>query len=349
MAKRDYYEVLGVDRNASDKEIKKAYRKLAKENHPDVNPDDKEAEERFKEGAEAYEILSDQGKKAQYDQFGHQRQGQGGGNYHNADDILRDFARRQHQQSRRKGQDLRINIKMTLEEMFTGMHKKIKYKKMTACQPCNGKGGHTIQRCGICNGLGSVFRTMNLGNQMVQTQSTCNACRGRGELIKDKCTTCNGVGLNNEEVFLDLDIPVGVQDGMQMINGGGGHAIMGGIDGDIIITFTQKQHDTFTRSGNDLKSNIKLTYTQLVLGDKIEIPTIDGGKIRLTIPPHSKVNDNLRVPSKGMNPFDDPNYGIDGVRGDMIIVLGIEIPKTVTDEETELLKKLEELQNKNVL
>lgn len=344
MAKRDYYEVLGIDRNASENEIKKAYRKLAKENHPDVKPNDKAAEELFKEGAEAYDILSNQEKKARYDQFGHQQQrpnSGGNGTYYDMDEILRNFAN----QGRRvrKGQDLRLNIKLTLEEMFNGVSKTIKYKKFVVCQPCNGKGGHKVSRCTTCGGAGRLIRQQQFGPHIIQEEVSCHVCNGKGEKIEDICTTCGGQGLKNTDVNSEINLPAGVADGMTQIHEGGGHAIRDGIDGNLIIIITEKNHDIFTRNGNDLKIILNLTYTQLVLGDKVDIPTIDGGKIRATIPAHSKVGDNLRIPSKGMNVINS------NTRGDMIITLGIEIPKTITEEEIELLKKLGELQNKVAL
>jgi molecular chaperone DnaJ len=336
MSKRDYYEVLGVQKNASDKDIKKAYRALAKENHPDKNPDDKEAEERFKEAAEAYETLSDSKKKAQYDQFGHQRQGGGGaGGY---EDIFRDFARRQ--RPIRKGQDLRVNLKLDLEEIFSGVHKKIKYKKMAVCSTCNGKGGHDVKTCETCNGLGSIFRTRKLGHHILKEQSTCHTCQGSGERVTNTCKDCNGSGLVGEDVLLELDIPAGIKDGMQIMQELGGHGIKDGVDGNLIITITEKQHKLFNRNGDDLKHSLKLTYSQLVLGDKVEVPTIDGGKIRVTIPPHSDVADNLRIPNKGLNVLHTNR------RGDMMISLSIKIPKKISEEEIQLLKKLEEIHNK---
>jgi len=344
MSKRDYYEILGVDRNASETEIKKAYRKFCKEYHPDVKPNDKAAEELFKEGAEAYDVLSNQDKKTQYDQFGHQQQrGSSGGNgtYYDMDDILRNFSN----QGRRvrKGQVIRINLKLTLEEMFNGINKTIKYKKFVNCQSCNSKGGHKVSRCGTCGGAGRLIRQQQFGPHIIQEEVQCHVCNGKGEKVEDTCTTCAGVGLTQKEVNLDLSVPAGVMDGSTQISEGGGHGIQGGVDGNIIIVLTEKNHDIFTRTINDLKLTLKLTYSQFVLGDKVEVPTIDGGKIRATIPPYSKVGDNLRIPNKGMSVVHSKN------RGDMTLILSIEIPKSVSEEEIELLKKLDELQNKVAL
>lgn len=341
MAKRDYYEVLGIDRNASENEIKRAYRKLAKENHPDVKPNDKVAEELFKEGAEAYDVLSNPEKKVRYDQFGHQQQrpsGGGNGTYYDMDEILRNFGNQNRRV--RKGQDLRLNIKLTFEEMFNGIKKTIKYKKFVVCEPCKGKGGHKVSKCITCGGVGRLIRQQQFGPHIIREEVPCHVCNGKGEKIEDICTTCGGHGLKNIEVSSEIIIPAGVADGMTQIHEGGGHGIQDGVDGNLIIILTEKNHEVFTRNGNDLKVTLNLTYTQLVLGDKVDIGTIEGGMIRATIPPHSKVGDNLRITSKGMNVVNSNS------RGDMIIILGLEIPKTVTDEEIELLKKLGELQNK---
>lgn len=344
MSKRDYYEVLGIDRNASENDIKKAYRQLSKKYHPDVKPNDKVAEELFKEGAEAYSVLSNKEKKSHYDQFGHQQQrpsGGGNGMYYDMDEILRQFSN----QNRRvkRGQDLRLNIKLTLEEMFNGVNKTIKYKKFIICEPCKGKGGHKVSKCTTCGGSGRLIKQQQFGPHIIREEVTCHVCSGKGEKIEEICTTCGGHGLKNIEVSSEINIPAGVSDGMTQIHDGGGHEIQDGIDGNLIIKITEKNHDIFIRNGNDLKTTLNLTYTQLVLGDKVDIPTIDGGKIRATIPPYSKVGDNLRVTSKGMNVMNS------NTRGDMIIILGIEIPKSVTEEEVDLLKKLGDLQNKVAL
>lgn len=346
MSKRDYYEVLGVGRNASETEIKKAYRKLAKENHPDVKPNDKAAEELFKLGAEAYDVLSNPDKKATYDQFGHQKHNQNhasqnpfGGSFYDMDEILRNFSGQNRRQPI-KGQDIRINLTLTLEEMFSGVNKTIKYKKLVVCNPCNGKGGHKVEICKTCRGVGQLIMEQQFGPHLIQQHVQCHVCNGKGETITDTCKTCNGVGLNNTEVLLDLVIPAGVSDGSSQISAGGGHGIQGGTDGNIIIVLTQQNHSVFSRNINDLKIVVKLSYTQLVLGDKVEVPTIEGGKIKVTIPSFSKVGDNLRVSNKGMSVINSNN------RGDMILTLAIDIPTSISDEETELLKKLEELRNK---
>jgi molecular chaperone DnaJ len=338
MAKRDYYKVLGVDRNASDKEIKKAYRKIAKDNHPDVNPDDKEAEERFKEAAEAYDVLSDPQKKQQYDQFGHQRQG-GAPNMGDMDEMLRRWGFGG-QKRVMKGQHVRLNLKLSLEDMFNGITKKLKYKRNILCGSCNGNGGHNPEICPTCNGDGIVFQVHRMGAHMMQTSSTCPTCGGDGRYHKTKCTSCNGKRYELNEELIEINIPAGVHDGMELISEGGGSEIKDGIAGDVIIAITQIKHERFIRSNHDLKIHIPLSYTQLVLGDKIDVHTIEGGKIRASIPPASKAGSNLRIPSKGMCILHSDN------RGDMILILDVVIPKDISDEEKELLEKLQKLQNK---
>ena len=339
MAKRDYYEVLGVKKTASEKEIKKAYRTIAKDNHPDVKPDDTAAEELFREAAEAYETLKDQEKKSSYDRFGHQQGGAGGQSRSNMEDMMRDMFG--HRQQVRKGDNLRLNLKMELEEMFSGAKKTLKYNKQIVCNPCKGKGGHNVRACGVCKGAGVMYRNIMMGNQMFQEQSTCHSCNGVGEMISDICKSCKGAKTISKETTLVIEIPTGVIDGTQILSEGGGHEIPNGNNGDVMIVLTQKSHDIFTRSGNDLKVNLSLSYTQLVLGDKIEINTIEGGKIRATIPPYSNVSDNLRIPNKGMNVLRE-----NGKRGDMIIILNISVPTKVSDEERGLLEKLQDIQNK---
>lgn len=338
MAKRDYYEVLGVNRNASEKEIKKAYRQIAKDSHPDVNPDNKEAEERFKEAAEAYNVLSDGKKKASYDQFGHKRQGDmGGPNMSDMEDILSKMGFGSRGRQVRKGQEIRLNLRLTLEEMFNGVTKNLKYHREELCESCYGNGGHEPYNCGTCGGSGAVVEMHQLGPQVIQMKAPCPTCGGEGSLFKKKCEPCRGGGYVAKETEGDIQIPAGSFDGMKMINERGGHEIKDGIAGDVVIVLTEKKHDLYTRSNHDLRVNVSLTYSQLVLGDKIDIPTIEGGKIRATIVPHSKVGDNLRVPSKGM-----PILQGNG-RGDMILILAIEIPKTISDEEKELLEKLRKI------
>ena len=341
MAKKDYYEVLGLEKNASDTEIKKAYRKLAMKFHPDKNPNNTEAEERFKEIAEAYEVLSDSDKKQRYDRYGHQ--GQQGVSM---DDIMSQFEqqfgfsfRNTNQNNRRmfKGDDLRLNVKLTLEEMFTGVNKKFKYRRNVTCDDCTGHGGTGKTVCHVCHGSGMMVEIQQTPLGIMQSQSVCRNCMGNGTSYETQCNTCHGNGVINKEELVSVDIPSGISDNNGIQMNSYGHAIKNGVNGNLIIQVTQIKHERFTRVNNDLTYKLKLRYPSLVLGDKIDIPTIDGNEIRVTIPEHSDVGTNLRVNSKGMKNIDT------GQRGDLIIELGLNIPKIITDEERDLLEKLKNL------
>lgn len=341
MAKKDYYEVLGLDKNATDSEIKKAYRKLAMEFHPDKNPNNTEAEERFKEIAEAYEVLSDSDKKQRYDRYGHQ-----GHQGVSMDDIMSQFEQqfgfsfRNHSQNNRrifKGDDLRLNVKLTLEEMFTGVNKKFKYNRKVSCNDCSGHGGNGTTVCHVCHGSGRVVEITQTPLGIMQSQSICNNCMGGGTSYETQCNTCHGEGTITKEELVSVDIPSGISDGNGIQMNGYGHAIKNGINGHLIIQITQKKHDDFIRTNDDLVYKLKLQYPSLVLGDKINIPTIDGNEIRVTIPEHCDVGTNLRVAGKGMKNIDTGN------RGDLIIEVGLNIPKIITEEERELLEKLKNI------
>lgn len=341
--KRDYYEVLGVSKDASDSEIKKAYRKMAIKYHPDKNPDDSGAEELFKEAAEAYSVLSDEEKRQQYDQYGHDGPRMSGGM--SMEDIMRHF-REAHGYSFTNepevpvGDGLRLHLKLTLEEVFEGTTKKLKYKRLKTCEPCGGLGGFDEQICPKCNGNGIIAKIMQTPLGIMQTMITCDSCEGYGVTYKRPCSSCNSKGVKQEEELVDVKVPSGIKDGSGMIMEGMGHAVRGGIDGDLLIHFTILNHKEFTRVGNDLRSRIPIKYQDLVLGCKIEVPTIEGKKIRVTIPEYSDVGDNLRIQSKGMR-LPDSN-----VRGDMILELDVDMPSEVSDEERELLEKLREITNK---
>lgn len=330
MSKKDYYEVLGVAKNASADEIKKAYRNLAKEYHPDKNPDNKEAEEKFKEVSEAYEILSDSNKKAKYDQYGH---GSNGGSYGNP---FADFFRRR-QKAERVGENMSLMIKLTLEEIYNGTKKTYKYNRNVSCDDCDGHGGTGMHECDACGGTGMSTIVINTPVGYIHQQTICSSCEGAGSTYDTVCQTCSGSGTKVQEETIDVDIPHGVFNGMTFIMGGKGHAIKGGRSGDLHINVMELKHEIFTRNNDDLKMNLKLSYSQLVLGDKVEIPTIEGTRIRINIPPHSEVGANLKVQGKGLKPYQREN------RSDMIVTLGIEIPKTITDTERELLEKLKEV------
>jgi len=334
MSKKDYYEILGLTSNATSDEIKKAYRSLAKLYHPDKNQGDKEAEERFKEISEAYEILSDEQKKAKYDRYGHvSGNGGGGGGYEAAFD---EFFRRQSRQVR-VGENMVLNIKLTLEEMFNGVKKIYKYNHTISCVDCGGHGGNNVTTCPECNGSGQTIRVIQTPIGYMQHSATCSRCDGSGKTYETACKTCHGHGVQNFEETVNVDVPKGVHGGSTFVMAGKGQAIKGGINGDLHINVIELKHNIFVRNGDDLKMTLKLSYPQLVLGDKVEINTIEGKQIRINVPPHSEVGSNLKITGKGMNFFQHEG------RGDLVISLGVEIPKKLTDEQKELLEKLKEI------
>lgn len=344
MAKKDYYEVLGVNKNASNDEIKKSYRKLAKELHPDKNQGNKESEEKFKEVSEAYEHLSDADKKAKYDRFGHDSNNQGGFGGYNMEDIYEQFGnmfgnRGQQRQKVRVGSDMSMILKLSLEEIFTGAKKTYKYNRNVTCNDCSGHGGSNINDCSECNGTGVKTKVYQTPMGYVQQQEHCGTCDGTGKKYVTECKTCSGKGIINVQETIEIDIPPGVIDGMSFVMEGKGHGIKSGKEGDLVFKIMELQHNNFVRSSTDLKMNLKLNYHQLVLGDKVEIDTIEGGKIRITIPEYSDVGNNLRIPFKGVTV-----YGKQG-RGDIIITLGIDMPKNISDDVKSIVIDLKDKVN----
>jgi molecular chaperone DnaJ len=323
MDKRDYYEVLGVNKDASADEIKKDYRKLALKYHPDKNPDDASAEAMFKEASEAYETLSNSEKKQAYDQFGH-------GGPRNMDGFYR--------QPQRTGGNLRLLVTITLEEAYTGTIKQEKYHRKINCDVCSGLGGTGKSTCNTCNGRGSLRQSIRTIVGMYETIVVCHDCDGIGSTYKDACGNCHASGLLSVQETVNVDIPSGIQDGMAFVMSGLGNSVRGGIAGDLIIGVKEQQHKTFTRNGNDLKMNVKLKYPQLVLGDKVDITTIDGSKIRVNIPEYSDVGANFKVSGKGMVPLRSSK------RGDLIITLDLEVPKEISKEERSLIEQLKNLE-----
>lgn len=328
MSKRDYYEVLGLKKDAKPDEIKKAYRKLAKEYHPDKNQGDKDAESKFKEVSEAYEHLSDANKKANYDRFGH-----GGRTMR---DQFSEMFNRQQQPTVRVGYNMSLIVKLTLEEIFSGAKKTYNYTRDVSCGDCGGHGGTDIHDCSDCNGTGIKVLVFQTQIGYMQQQSTCTTCEGIGKKYTVACKTCSGKGLVKTQETIDVEIPSGVQEGMVFVMDGKGHGIKSGVEGDLHIKVMELPHKTYTRNGADLKMNLKLNYHQLVLGDKVEIETIEGGKIRMTVPEGSDVGSNLRIPFKGVN-----LYGKEG-RGDVIVTLGVDIPKKPNDSVKEAVINLKE-------
>ena len=321
MSKKDYYESLGVSKDSSADEIKKAYRKLAKEFHPDKNPNNAEAEEKFKEVSEAYEILSDTEKRANYDRMGHNQSR---------------YTNTERQRETPVGNIVRLLVKLTLEEIYSGQKNNYKYKRNVACEPCEGFGGTGKHTCTTCNGAGAMYQVFTLWSNMFRQMVPCPTCHTLGSTYDVQCQSCQGSGLKLVDEIIEIDIPAGVEDGMTFIMAGKGQYVRGGMCGDLHIVLTELPHKLYTRVGNDLKMNLKLSYSQLVLGDKVEIETIGGGRIRITVPKHSDVGSNLKITGKGMPIFKTTT------RGDLLVNLSINIPKTITDEEKELLEKLKE-------
>ena len=359
MEKRDYYEVLGVSKSADATEIKKAYRKLALKYHPDKNPGDKEAEEKFKEAAEAYDVLSNEEKKRRYDQFGHAGvggAGQGGfGGGMSMDDIFSQFgdifgsfggfsgfggfgggrsARRVN-----RGTNLRVKVKMNLQEIATGIEKKIKVKKYVACQHCNGTGakdGKSYSTCSTCKGSGQVTRVQNTILGAMQTTSTCPTCEGEGKIINEKCTFCNGEGVLMSEEVISINIPAGVGEGMQLsLSGKGNAARRGGVNGDLIVLIEEEEHPELVRDGNDLLYNVFIGYPEAVLGETVEIPTIEG-KVKVKIEAGTQPGKIVRLRGKGLP--DVNGYG----KGDLLAKVNVWIPKNLSKDEKKLVEKMKE-------
>ena len=355
-AKRDYYEVLGVSKNATEDELKKAYRKLAIKYHPDKNPGDKEAEEKFKEAAEAYDVLRDKDKRARYDQFGHAgvdgQAGFGGGGM-NMDDIFSMFGdifggfggfggfsggRSRGGRRVNRGGNLRIRVKMTLEEINTGVEKKIKVKKYVPCDTCHGSGakaGSEKTTCPNCGGSGVVIQVQRtiLGN--MQTQTTCPHCQGEGTVIKDKCPDCRGEGIVQKEEVVEIKIPAGVSDGMQVSMQGKGNAgARNGINGDLIVVIEEVKHDVFERDGNNLCMQTYITFSQAVQGTTIEVPTLDG-KVKFKVEQGMQSGKVYRLRGKGLPEVN--SYG----RGDLLVRVDVWVPKSYTKEQKKLLDELD--------
>lgn len=352
--KRDYYEVLGVAKNADAAEIKKAYRKLALQYHPDKNPGNKEAEESFKEAAEAYDVLSNEEKRRKYDQFGHAGLGGGAGGFGggmNMDDIFSHFgdifgnfggfggfngggrsARRVN-----RGTNLRVKVKLTLEEIAAGVEKKIKVKKYVADTHCHGTGakdGSSYSTCTTCKGSGQVTRVQNTILGAMQTTSTCPTCEGEGKIINEKCSCCNGEGVELSEEVITLNIPAGVADGMQLSLGGKGNAARrGGVNGDLIVLVEEEEHEELVRDGNDLLFNTFVGFPEAVLGDSVEIPTLEG-RVKVKIEPGTQPGKVLRLRGKGLP--DINGYG----KGDLLVRVNVWIPKSLSKEDKKVMEDL---------
>lgn len=349
MQKRDYYEVLGVSRDANEAEIKKAYRKMALKYHPDKNPGDKEAEEQFKEAAEAYEVLSDANKKARYDQFGHAGMNGGGfgGGGMNMDDIFSQFgdifgsafggsfggARGGGGQRTARGTNLRVKMKLTLEEIAEGVRKKIKVSKLVNAE------GVTYKTCSTCNGTGRITRVAQTFLGAMQTQSACNTCQGVGKMIDQKPADSDNQGLKRQEEVIEIDIPAGVEEGMQLsVTGKGNAGPFNGIPGDLIIVIEEQEHEELRRESEHLHYEAFVNFVDAVLGESIEVPTV-GGKVKIKVEPGTQSGRVLRLKGKGLPILQ--GYG----SGDLFVHINVWTPKKVSKEEREILEKLKESEN----
>jgi len=360
MSKRDYYEVLGVERTATEIEIKKAYRQKALKYHPDKNPGDSEAEEKFKEAAEAYEILGNPEKKSRYDRFGHAGVGGAGGNgYHHMsmDDIFSQFGdifgsafgggfsgfggggRRRRVN---RGSNIRVRVKLSLEEIAHGVEKKIKVTKYVSCKACNGSGaksGSSYSTCPTCHGSGHVTRVTNTFLGQMQTSSTCPTCGGEGQTIQTKCNECSGNGIVRGEEVITIKIPAGVEEGMQMsVSGKGNAGARNGIPGDLLVLIEEEHNENFERDGVNLLHDTYISFSDAALGATIEVPTIDG-KAKIKIAPGTPGGKVLRLKGKGLPDLNSLH------RGDLLINVNVWTPKELTKEERRILEKLNESPN----
>lgn len=371
-SKRDYYEVLGVSKNATADEIKKAYRKLALKYHPDKNPGDKEAQDKFIEAAEAYEVLSNDEKRRKYDQFGHSMGSQGfpgggqggfsgfggfGGGF-TIDDIFEQFgdifggrssgqwggatggrSRRSAQRPVRKGSDLRIKVKMTLKEIASGVSKTLKIPTMVKCEHCNGTGakdGTAFNTCPTCHGTGTIVQTRQTMLGAMQTESICPTCHGDGKIITEKCTDCNGEGIIRKEQLVSIDIPAGVTDGMTLtVPGKGNAARQGGVNGDLLVVIEEIKDPELIRDGNDVIYNMMLDFPTAALGGSVEVPTING-RVRLKIAAGTQPGKVLRLRGKGLPSFD--GYGT----GDELINIMVYVPENLTDKERSAIESIKD-------
>ncbi|HVX28298.1 MAG TPA: molecular chaperone DnaJ [Parafilimonas sp.] len=362
MTKRDYYEILGVSKNASADEIKKAYRKVAMQHHPDRNPGNKEAEEKFKEAAEAYEVLSDADKKAKYDRFGHAAFAPGSGGFSgstnvNMEDIFSQFGDifgddlfgsffgggrrsggggggRSHGS---RGSNLRIKLKLNYEEIAKGVTKNIKVKKYVLCNTCSGSGAKDkggVQTCSTCGGSGQVRKVTNTFLGQMQTVSTCPTCNGEGTIVTNKCTVCKGEGRVYGEEMVNINIPAGVQEGMQLsLSGKGNAGERGGAPGDLIVLIEEEAHKELQRDGLNVAFELHISFPDAVFGTNAEVPTIDG-RAKIKIPAGTQSGKIFRLKGKG---FPEVNgYG----RGDQLIHVNVWTPQNVTHDEKEMLNQM---------
>ena len=360
MAKRDYYEILGLSKNAAPEEIKKAYRKTAIKFHPDKNPDNPEAEDKFKEAAEAYEVLSNPQKRERYDRFGHQGVGGGGfgGGDMNMDDIFSQFGdifggsgspfesffgggggRGTRQ---RRGSNLRIKLKLTLDEISHGVEKKIKVKRYIACDACSGNGsknGTSLQTCSTCQGSGQIRKVVNTMLGQMVSSNTCPTCNGEGKTISQRCDKCHGEGRLMEEEVIPVQIPEGVGEGMQLsMSGKGNVPKRGGVPGDLLIVIEEVEDEQLKRDGSNIIYDLHVNFVDAVLGTSAEVPTVDG-PVKIKIEPGTQSGKILRLRGKGIK--DINGYG----KGDQLIHVNVWTPQKVSDDEREMLETFRQSPN----
>lgn len=371
MAKRDYYEVLGVSKSATADEVKSAYRKLAIQYHPDKNPGDKEAEEKFKEAAEAYDVLSNPEKRQRYDQFGHAGVGSSaagggfGGGGMSMDDIFEQFGdlfgghfggfgsfggfggfgggrSRGGGPSVQRGSDLRVKVRLNLKEIANGVEKKLKVKKYIPCKKCHGSGAESdkdISTCQTCHGNGYVTRVSNTILGQMQTQSVCPSCHGQGKTITKKCPECNGEGVVRDDEVISINIPAGVMEGMQLsVRGKGNAARRGGVNGDLLVVIEEEPDEELIRDENDLVYNLLLSVPQAMLGDMVEVPTVEG-RAKVKIDPGTQPGKVLRLRGKGLPSVN--GYGT----GDLLVNVSVYIPETLSSEEKANVRQMQSSPN----
>lgn len=361
MAKRDYYEVLGVNRNASEQDIKQAYRKLALKFHPDKNKGDKEAEEKFKEATEAYEVLRDPKKRATYDKFGHEGiqgfDGMGRGAYQDFSDIFGDFdfsdifegffggspfGGRGRTKRTRRGADIQYDLSITLEEAAAGTEAHIEIPRHETCDVCQGSGSKAGSKpavCPVCNGTGQIRQTQGF----FSITQTCYKCRGEGKVISNPCRNCEGTGLKLRKRTITVKVPAGVESGSRLkITGEGEQGPAGGTRGDLYVAIHVQKHAIFERHGNDIISLVDVSFPLVCLGGEIEVPTITGALAKMKIPPGTENGQVFRLKGNGI-----PYLGSYG-RGDQLVKINIRVPKKLTPRQKELLKEFSQLDGENV-
>lgn len=356
MAKRDFYEILGVSKSADAAELKKAYRQMALKYHPDKNPDDKGAEDKFKEAAEAYEVLSDADKRARYDRYGHAGMGGGasGGGFQNMNvddifshfgdvfgDMFGGFGGRTQQRSRRvnRGTNIRVKVKVSLEDIANGVEKKLKISKYIGCTSCQGSGardGSSFTTCGTCRGTGQVARVTSTFLGQMQTVSTCPSCGGEGKTISNKCHECAGNGIVMGEEVVSINIPAGVEDGMQLsVSGKGNAGARSGVPGDLMIAIEEIRHEQLIRDGVNLHYELYLSFPDATLGTSTDVPTLDG-KARIKIAPGTQGGKILRLKGKGLPALQSYQHG------DLLVTVNIWTPQNLSKEEKVILEQLQQ-------